>query len=382
MRHYSKCSATIWTGKNGKVLRKLGTDVLLIANYLVNNPHDNMLGVYYLPIGYISVDTGMSYEQAAQAVNALCQIGFCYYDDEEEYIWVTEMVHSQVGENLKANDNRIKCVQDIYDTLPHLVFLEQFCQKYQQSFHLKPDNRQQVQENIAISEATPPLEDPSKGLRSQKQKQYQEQKQNQKQKQEEKEIYGKSDESEPPGQQPEDVSITTIVAPQVQPCDLMSTEKVKVLLKTSKPPPVQSSNAVSDVELVFSHWQAVMNHSHAKLDKKRKRVINEALKMGYDAVQLCDAISGCAKTPFNMGENERGQRYDSLQLILRDADHIDRFIQNHVKPPQAKALNPVRQNNLRVMEKMLEKDEATATDPEHLRNIELAKSWVEKRKSR
>jgi hypothetical protein len=36
-----------------------------------------------------------------------------------------------------------------------------------------------------------------------------------------------------------------------------------------------------------------------------------------------------------MGKNDRGQRYDSIDLILRDADHIDRFIANAEKPPAA-----------------------------------------------
>ena len=103
--------------------------------------------------------------------------------------------------------------------------------------------------------------------------------------------------------------------------------------------------------------------------------------MGYGVVQLCDAISGCAKTPFNMGENERGQRYDSLQLILRDADHIDRFMQNHVAPPQPRVIDPIRQNNLSVMERILEGDEEDTTDPEFLHNIALGKAWVQERRN-
>ena len=52
--------------------------------------------------------------------------------------------------------------------------------------------------------------------------------------------------------------------------------------------------------------------------------------------QLCQAVQGCALTPFNMGHNDRGERYDSLGLILRDSDHIDRFINNFHSPPNLK----------------------------------------------
>ena len=56
--------------------------------------------------------------------------------------------------------------------------------------------------------------------------------------------------------------------------------------------------------------------------------IKQALKLGYSVADLKQAIDGCAKTPFNMGKNDNGQRYDEIGLILRDAAHIDRFINN------------------------------------------------------
>lgn len=78
----------------------------------------------------------------------------------------------------------------------------------------------------------------------------------------------------------------------------------------------------------------MMHHPNAKLDDKRKSIIRKALKMGYSVDDLQKAISGCAATPHNMGDNPQGQRYDGLHVILRDADQIDRFIANHHKPPR------------------------------------------------
>lgn len=100
-----------------------------------------------------------------------------------------------------------------------------------------------------------------------------------------------------------------------------------------------------NVEEIFRYWQKVMNHPRARLDKKRRAKIEQSLKSGYSLDELKQAIDGCAKTPFNMGQNNQGQRYDGLELILRDAEHIDRFIKNSINPPQP-AANPGPNQNI------------------------------------
>lgn len=101
------------------------------------------------------------------------------------------------------------------------------------------------------------------------------------------------------------------------------------------PPPLPSrTNESPDVLTIFEHWKTTMQHLNAKLDDKRKKIIRNALKSGYTVNQLCEAITGCSYTPHNIGDNDRGQRYDGLHVILRDADQIDRFIKNCHKPPR------------------------------------------------
>lgn len=90
-----------------------------------------------------------------------------------------------------------------------------------------------------------------------------------------------------------------------------------------------------DVEAVFVHWQTVLKHPQAKLTPERQRKIKTALK-NYSAASLCKAVDGCAKTPHNMGDNDRGEVYDDIELILRDAKHIERFMRNAENPPIAK----------------------------------------------
>jgi len=85
----------------------------------------------------------------------------------------------------------------------------------------------------------------------------------------------------------------------------------------------ERQNGVVDV---FSCWQETMNHPHAKLDGKREKKIKDAIKMGYSVDQLKRAIIGCSYSRWHMGENDRKKRFDSIDLIFRDADKIDGFI--------------------------------------------------------
>lgn len=99
--------------------------------------------------------------------------------------------------------------------------------------------------------------------------------------------------------------------------------------------PRRRSVSPPDVLKIFEYWKNILNHPQAVLDKSREKMIHHALQRGFSVQQLCNAIQGCAKTPHNMGDNERGQRYDGLHVIFRDADQIERFIYNCSHPPQA-----------------------------------------------
>lgn len=77
---------------------------------------------------------------------------------------------------------------------------------------------------------------------------------------------------------------------------------------------------------VFEFWKETMNHTKAKLDDKRLKLITKSLDLGYTADDLKCAITGCAKSEYHMGKNDNGTVYDDLGLILRDAGKIDFFI--------------------------------------------------------
>jgi len=81
------------------------------------------------------------------------------------------------------------------------------------------------------------------------------------------------------------------------------------------------------VMIVFNFWLENMrsnSKTRVVLSDKRRRKIEKAIKL-YD-VQTCkDAILGCAMSDFHMGRNGMGKKYDELELILRDEEHIERF---------------------------------------------------------
>ena len=112
--------------------------------------------------------------------------------------------------------------------------------------------------------------------------------------------------------------------------------------KTGAPAPASASAGGVVVEL-FRHWQRVHGHPSAKLDAPRRRAIERALKShGVDVVRA--AIDGCAKSPFHKGENDRGQVYDDLTLILRNASKIEHFasLAPKAEPKPAKPIAPKR----------------------------------------
>jgi hypothetical protein len=93
-------------------------------------------------------------------------------------------------------------------------------------------------------------------------------------------------------------------------------------------PPVRGKPRVpaADVRGVFEHWRAKLGKSAAaKLDRKREARIRWALDAyGAESVRRC--IDGYAASPWHLGQNDRGQRYDDLTLWLRDAEHVERGI--------------------------------------------------------
>jgi hypothetical protein len=296
MRDYGKVSPKFWIGGTGKALRKHGYEAQLVGLYLMTSPHSNMLGLYYMPQSFIAHETGLGFEGASKGLARCIEAGFCQYDEDSEMVWVMEMARYQIAEALAGKDLRIKGVQNEYDSLPSNPYLEGFFDLYGDAFCM-------TQKRYGTS----PLQAPCKPLASQEQEQEQEQHHEQDQKQE--------------------LSVDRRRAP---------TDR--------EPDPVPE---------IFAYWQKLMDSPSSKLDAKRISKIRAALKLGYTPRQLCEAIKGCSITPHNMGQNERNTKYNGIELIFRDADHIDRFIACSHAPPKAAGPESFEQRNARIMAEVL-----------------------------
>lgn len=90
--------------------------------------------------------------------------------------------------------------------------------------------------------------------------------------------------------------------------------------RPADPDPIGSEQ----VEQVFAAWQQSTGKHRAVLDPKRQRLIRGALKSHGLEVTLL-AVRGWENSPHHRGENERGTVYNDLELLLRDAKHIEQF---------------------------------------------------------
>lgn len=81
--------------------------------------------------------------------------------------------------------------------------------------------------------------------------------------------------------------------------------------------------ATDEVRQVFDAWVAGKG-TRAVLSKERQRLIAARLKE-FPVEDLVDAVRGWRQVPFNRGENPSRTVYNDLGLLLRDADHVERF---------------------------------------------------------
>jgi hypothetical protein len=83
------------------------------------------------------------------------------------------------------------------------------------------------------------------------------------------------------------------------------------------------------VAQVWDHWLTVVHGTkpglRPALSDKRARAIRKALK-SYPVEICCKAIDGIMLSPFHLGKNARNKRYTDITLILRDPEHIERFV--------------------------------------------------------
>lgn len=268
MRDYGKVYTAFWSNED---MRAMSEDARMLALYLMTCPHGNMLGCFRLPNAYAAEDLKWEIERVSKGFEELFQNGFVYRCQRTFWVFIRKYLQW----NQFENPNVGKAAGKLFDSLPapHQIkaLLISALREFSPAFP-----RAKLAEFDALSI---PFENPF-----------------------------------------ETISKTVVVAVAV-----------------TKPEPEQEQTLVErrgaspDVDVVstiFAYWQKTMDSPRAQLDDKRKKAIKTALKL-YEPRQLCEAILGCSKSDFHMARGEYAGRtkYNALGLILRDADHIDRFIE-------------------------------------------------------
>ncbi len=84
-----------------------------------------------------------------------------------------------------------------------------------------------------------------------------------------------------------------------------------------------------EVKQVFDYWVLKTwsgKGVHPVLSEKRRSLIQRCIKTyGYDAALA--VVDGVVASDWHMGANPRGKRYVGIELIYRDAQHIEDFIE-------------------------------------------------------
>ena len=136
MRKYAVILPTFWTGETGKKMRGMGSDVRVLATYLLTGPQSNMIGIYYIPIPTMAYETGMEARGIEGALMGLVEIGFAEYDYEREMVYVPEMAKYQVDTELKKGDKRVKGIKNQLALFKGHRFVAEFKDRYRKCFHL------------------------------------------------------------------------------------------------------------------------------------------------------------------------------------------------------------------------------------------------------
>jgi hypothetical protein len=91
---------------------------------------------------------------------------------------------------------------------------------------------------------------------------------------------------------------------------------------------LENASQVSDSEIeeVFNYWIEVHKKKRAKLDHSRRRNIGSAIHI-YGLQTCKDAILGCSYSEWHMGRNKSNKKYNDIELILRDVEHVERFLE-------------------------------------------------------
>ncbi len=316
MRDYGKVFCQFWW--NDTVYQMPDKEKLL-ALYLLTHPTGDMTGVIRILPETIMGELKWSLEEVHETLSELFQKGFLTVKKDSQWI----VINNFLKFNAPENPNQIKAIIKLLARIPKNIAgfdkplsyllgavnaLNNKDEKLSQQFNELLADYEQEQEALANGSETlsEPFRNPSETSNSSSRRSCSSTSNSLK---DSCRVDTRPDEGEQTGE--------VILSGEQQPEETDPTARASSQQKQAR--------AIEDI---FQYWQTIMDHPNAKLDDKRRKLIRNALKTGYAVNDLKTAIVGCSLTPHNMGDNDRGQRYDGLHVIFKNADQIDRFIHN------------------------------------------------------
>ena len=301
MRKYGQVSPMFWRGETGKKLRTNHT-AQSIALYLLTCPSSNMIGLYYLPLPTLCHETGWGIKGASMALRWLSDVGFAYYDEETEHVFVPNMAKFQVGESLSPGDTRIKAIEKSLEEYRKCPFFNKFLDIYAGPFLLSLSHAPSMPHRCPIDAPSMPVK---QGTESREQEQEQE---------------------------------------------------------TENTPASRARDSAPIVQRIFSCWNshhALTTHEH--LTERIRKPINARLKDGYSEADLCKAIGEYALL-CQSGQAPGHNKWSLAELMSRgQGDWIDKILSGNgaikaALPPSVSKSQIAMEETQRSMEVFLERN--------------------------
>lgn len=88
-----------------------------------------------------------------------------------------------------------------------------------------------------------------------------------------------------------------------------------------------ASNQVprEDVEKLFEFWRATLGKKALLSDERRAILAWAILNYGMETCEM--AVKGCSLSDWHMGRNPNNVRYDSIELIFRNSEKVEWFVE-------------------------------------------------------
>lgn len=292
MRDYGKVYTAFWTSED---VLAMSEDERTLALYLLTCPHGNMLGCFRLPNAYASDDLKWDMERVSKGFNGLVAKGYIYRC--ERSFWL--VIKRYLKWNQFENPNVGKAAGKLFESLGSPATVKACLAAALRDF--APTFPPSILDNFEAENEpfrNPSVLSPETGTGT--------------------------------GTGAVTVTVTGVGA-------------------GTEANPAVEQKPLDHVRTIFEYWQKTMDSPRSVLDDKRRKLIARTLK-SYSPADICKAIRGCSRTPHNMGQNDAKTMYNGLSLILRDADHIDRFIRNDAGQARASgSKETIEQTNARIM---------------------------------